>query len=230
MKRKYIDRFFLKMESRNNIYREQDIIQLRNLANSKNPEVRIRVAELLCTCEQDFVEKILFNMTFDKDELVRTHAVDSLGVGSQIESLGRLRTLMESEKSWLVRFYAVLSYVDVYSNIYDLKLKKKELVTELEALLNKEKEKHVKISYYEVLYCLENRRYIDELMFLLNESIDKNNGTLTWHILHSLENILDNGMDSKCIDYLKKIELRLNDAQKKYFQTVLKSKFLFDNM
>ena len=225
MKRKYIDPFFLKMESRNDIYQGQDIDQLRRLSNSKIPDVRIRVAELLCTCEQDFAEQILFNMTFDKDELVRAHAVDSLGVGSQIGSLERLRSLMETDKSWLVRFYAVLSYVDVYSNVYDLNLKKNELVTELEALLNKEKEKHVKISYYEVLYCLENRRYIDELLFLLNESIDENNGTLIWHILRSLENILDNGINLKYIDYLKEIELRLNDAQKKYFETVLKSKF-----
>ena len=128
------------MESRNDEYQEEDIRYLSQLSKAKKSEIRSKVAELLSTCEQEFAEEILFEMTYDKDEIVRADAVDSLGIGKSKYSFQRLRHLMEHDRSELVQFYAVLSYVDVFWNMEQISVSEDELIEELEFLLKKEKQ------------------------------------------------------------------------------------------
>lgn len=221
MKRKYINRFFLKMESRNDVYQEDDIRYLRQLAKAKNSEIRSKVAELLSTCEQEFAEAILFKMTYDKNEIVRADAVDSLGIGKSQQSFRRLRHLMECDRSELVQFHAVLSYVDVFWNMDQVSVTEEALIEELEFLLKKEELDHVKLSYYEALYNLGRTMYLDDLLCLLQDASKANNGTLVWHALHSLENILNDNLNQEYIDKMKNLKLSLTRTQKSYYDEMI---------
>ena len=220
MKRKYINPFFNKMYSRNDVYNEEDIRYLRQLARSKDWENRSRVAELLCNCEQDFVEKLLHEMTFDKDELVRADAADSLGGGKTLKSFERLWHLAEHDKSELVQFHAVLSCGEIYLNMDIPPYSKDEFKERLYGMIHRVESPHIGLSCYEVLYLLGETSAVEKIISVLGDAINNGDGTLIWHALHTLEAI-DTEDIEKYRDGLKELQTKLSAAQKNYLEEIL---------
>ena len=220
MKRKYIEPFFSKMYIRNDVYMDKDIKYLRQLSRSKNWENRSRVAELLSSCQQDFAEEILYEMTFDKDELVRADAVDSLGVGKTEKSFERLWHLAQYDRSELVQFHAVLSCGEVYGNLDVLPCGQTQFIEKLHNLICREESSHIHLSCYEVLCYLGEFPAAEGIISILDDAAGKENGTLIWHALHSLSNI-DEEILEKHAGKLRAIKPLLNKAQMQYFEEAI---------
>lgn len=91
------------------IMNEKEMKFLRKCLKSRKQDVRWTTAEILVGWYTPENERLLYNLTYDKAELVCVDATDSLCIGRTRRSLSRLRDLMEDKRS-RVRGYAVLSF------------------------------------------------------------------------------------------------------------------------
>ena len=94
------------------ILNEKEMKFLRKCLKSRKQDVRWTAAEILVGWYTPENERLLYNLTYDKAELVCVDATDSLCIGRTRRSLSRLRDLMEDKRS-RVRGYAVLSFFQV---------------------------------------------------------------------------------------------------------------------
>jgi HEAT repeat protein len=92
---------------------EESLQFLLSCYKDKNEEVRMMAADLFVEFPPEQVEQPLLELTYDREELVRTNACDSLCVGRSMEVEQRLYEVAGRDKSYLVRGYAWMSYVDV---------------------------------------------------------------------------------------------------------------------
>ena len=99
------------------ILNEKEMKFLRKCLKSRKQDVRWTAAEILVGWYTPENERLLYNLTYDKAELVCVDATDSLCIGRTRRSLSRLRDLMEDKRS-RVRGYAVLSFFQVWVNCF----------------------------------------------------------------------------------------------------------------
>ena len=99
------------------ILNEKEMKFLRKCLKSRKQDVRWTAAEILVGWYTSENERLLYNLTYDKAELVCVDATDSLCIGRTRRSLSRLRDLMADKRS-RVRGYAVLSFFQVWVNCF----------------------------------------------------------------------------------------------------------------
>ncbi len=99
------------------ILNEKEMKFLRKCLKSRKQDVRWTAAEILVGWYTPENERLLYNLTYDKAELVCVDATDSLCIGRTRRSLSRLRDLMEDKRT-LVRGYAVASFFQVWVNCF----------------------------------------------------------------------------------------------------------------
>lgn len=90
MKRKYENFKYKKLtsiETRKAPLSLEDVSVLVAFAKSKNEPIRSWAAELLVNRYTEQSEEILYHMTYDRCDIVRINAEDSLCIGKQLESL-----------------------------------------------------------------------------------------------------------------------------------------------
>lgn len=186
---------------------ESQMKALHQLAFSRNRETRARVAALLGQQYDSRSEQILCHLTYDRDEVVRLEAVDSLSIGKTKASLQRLKRLCESSDPY-IRFFAVQSHYDVYINIYN----HDNMIDYLETVkkaLEKEDSQLVKLALYKVAYiCGESGAFAKMVSILIN-SIKDCNHSLISPALNMLNEVIEepsHELESALKLYLSKLD------------------------
>lgn len=129
---------------------------------SKDEEISIKseLASQLVRFESDFCKKLLLNLTYDADVLVRVEACDSLCIYNDREVFNCLQKLSMKDR-FLVRSYAVTSMADVAVNgAFDFK----EVLQLLKSNFSREKSVYVKLRYYYAFCILGEREYYDVIL------------------------------------------------------------------
>ena len=173
MRRKILD----KLETLNEEYlilNEEEMRYVRKGVKSRDWDVRDVVAEILVGWYTPENEQILYNLTFDKEEMVCVDAVDSLCIGRTRRSLNRLRELMQDKRT-LVRGYAVQSFFDVWVNCFSWNHRSmKAYLRFVEEMEKKEKSKWVKTCYDRNRVLAQDRRRLEHLFYILEHGTEVN--------------------------------------------------------
>ena len=99
------------------IFTKEDLKKIRNLAGSKNPQIRADAAILLARQYDRQSEWILYKLTFDRVEIVRLEAGDSLCIGKELFTVQRLEKLCGNSDA-VMRQFALQSHFDVFINVF----------------------------------------------------------------------------------------------------------------
>ena len=127
------------------------------MSQKQKTDVRWTAAEILVGWYTPENERLLYNLTYDKAELVCVEAADALCIGRTRRSLSRLRDLMEDERI-LVRGYAVLSLFDVWVNCFSWNERSmKAYLRFAETMESEEKKTWVRL-FYEKNKILDKRK------------------------------------------------------------------------
>lgn len=188
-------------------FSDAQLDKLCNLAYSRNTEIRSKVASLLVDQYSERSETILYHLTFDKEDIVKLEAVDSLCIGKTEMSLQRLKELCQ-DNDYYVRYFAIQSYYDVYTRIYEQAAEAKQsLATFLQQRLIEEDAGIVKLALYKGLLLCGNSGALENIVSLLADAIKKNDNSIISPALNILQETIDNlpnDLRKQVEDYLSK--------------------------
>ena len=154
------------------ILNEKEMKFLRKCLKSRKQDVRWTAAEILVGWYTPENERLLYNLTYDKAELVCVDATDSLCIGRTRRSLSRLRDLMEDKRS-RVRGYAVLSFFQVWVNCFSWNEKSMRAYLRFaETMEAEEKKTWVRLFYEENKILARGKKGFDRLFYMLEHSND----------------------------------------------------------
>lgn len=201
---------------------ERDVEFLATLSKSNNALTRNTAAELLVKSNTAQGEDILYSLSFDKNILVKMNAIDSLCIGRTLKSLQRLMSL-SYDRDYLIRGYALLSHYEVYLNYnktYGNECKIKSYSDNLKNRIADEDETWVKVVMYEIMYNCGSEDALNEIISILNESIEIKDYEVVWEILHTFEDIIEDKNKKSIENTLKHIYMLLLPAQKDYVNEI----------
>lgn len=219
MKRKYETFKYRKLESIE-AYKEslslEDVSILISFARSKNELIRSWAAELLVNRYTEQSEEILYHMTYDRCDIVRINAVDSLCIGKQLKSLQRLESLFEDD-DYLIRGYAVLSHFDVTVNIYGENYNVDNRYIDLmESLLASDTPAWVKVCIFNNLYLCGCEPVLDKIADILDKAAENSDFEVVWCVLHTLDELMTGGNEAFIKAMTRKVYSSLLPAQQEY--------------
>ena len=219
MKRKYETFKYRKLESIE-AYKEslslEDVSILISFARSKNELIRSWAAELLVNRYTEQSEEILYHMTYDRCDIVRINAVDSLCIGKQLKSLQRLESLFEDD-DYLIRGYAVLSHFDVTVNIYGENYNVDNRYIDLmESLLASDTPAWVKVCIFNNLYLCGCEPVLDKIADILDKAAENSDFEVVWCVLHTLDELVDGDNEVFIHSMINKVYGLLLDTQQDY--------------
>ena len=168
---------------------ESQMEVLHGLAFSKNRETRARTAALLGQQYDNKSEEILCRLTYDRDDIVRLEAVDSLSIGRTEGSLQRLERLSKSS-DFYIRYFAVQSHYDVYVNMWNCDDAAKYL-TYIKNQIEEEESLLVKLALYKIAYLCGECSAFDELVAILIHALQVCNYSLISPALNMLDEIIE---------------------------------------
>lgn len=145
-----------------------DFIALYTLSECEDPEIRLLVAELLARDTAQSSEAILINLIKDDDELVRSEACDALSYYKNQSVLETLEYSLLNDPSETVRSYALLSYWDVYSELYSEDDKK--IIGLYNRVYFKDESEIVRVHCAGLLYSKGDMHKIDYLYQMINHN------------------------------------------------------------
>ena len=190
MRRKILD----KLETLNEEYlilNEKEMRYVRKGVKSRNWDIRNVTAKILAGWYTVENEQLLYNLSFDKEEMVCVNAVDSLCIGRTRRTLNRLRELMQDKRT-LVRGYAVESFFDVWVNCFSWNHRSmKAYLRFVENIEKKEKSKWVKTCYDRNRVLAQDRRRLEHLFYILEHGREVNHyiSSAAVSIIRELRNI-----------------------------------------
>lgn len=219
MKRKYENFKYKKlklMETRKKSLSLDDVSVLVSFAKSKNEFIRSWAAELLVNRYTEQSEEILYRMTYDRCDIVRINAVDSLCIGKQLKSLQRLESLFEDD-DYLIRGYAVLSHFDVTVNIYGENYNVDNRYIDLmESLLASDTSAWVKVCIFNNLYLCGCEPVLDKIADILDKAAENSDFEVVWCVLHTLDELMAGGNEAFIKAMTRKVYSSLLPAQQEY--------------
>ena len=152
------------------ILNEKEMKFLRKCLKSRKQDVRWTAAEILVGWYTPENERLLYNLTYDKAELVCVEAADALCIGRTRRSLSRLRDLMEDERR-RVRGYAVLSFFDVWVNCFSWNERSmKAYLRFAETMESEEKKTWVRLFYEKNKILARGKKGFEKLFYILEHS------------------------------------------------------------
>lgn len=140
--------------------RVPDFAILESYSTDHESLVRAETATALLYCFNEQAEQILLRLVRDPQWLVRAEAVDSLRESSSLQVLNQIREISRSDRSMVVRAFAVLSFHDA---ALAAGVNKTEILSILEQGLKNEKSHFVFYEYYCVMYQLGKKEYLNKL-------------------------------------------------------------------
>ena len=203
------------------ILNEKEMKFLRKCLKSRKQDVRWTAAEILVGWYTPENERLLYNLTYDKAELVCVDATDSLCIGRTRRSLSRLRDLMADKRS-RVRGYAVLSFFQVWVNCFSWNERSmKAYLRFAETMESEEKKTWVRLFYEKNKIQARGKKGFEKLFYILEHSSDYYVKASAIQIAKDMRSIFNqeeiNAGLEKAIDSLE-YEYQKEDI-KKYIQT-----------
>ena len=190
------------------------------LANDRNTEVRMALAEQLVLFDCDEVEDILCSMLDDKNRMVRLEAVDSLSVGRHEESIEKVAAMLAKEGS-LIRMYAAATLFDLITNAYGMNEKAFEKYRRIvKSEFENEKNLRVLLIYYRNEYYMQPEKGLYLFKDIYTYILDNERFDLVWTILHILSE-LKNGDNSKEMQQMLEYKAeKLLPVQKEFIEAM----------
>lgn len=185
-----------------------DLLVLHFLSLFPDSEVRCDVAELLCSNYSLWNEVTLIRMTFDRDELVRLNAIDSLCIGKTKLALRRLLRLSYS-KNELIRAYCYLSIIDVLNN-RNKTYEKRSYFHYIIKRLKMERSDKVLLMVNSSLYVSGVKSCITAIIKVIKKQINTDMKDY-FLIMNVIDEILDNSNKNKLKSLIKEIYLKVSD-------------------
>ena len=203
------------------ILNEKEMKFLRKCLKSRKQDVRWTAAEILVGWYTPENERLLYNLTYDKAELVCVEAADALCIGRTRRSLSRLRDLMEDERT-LVRGYAVASFFQVWVNCFSWNEKSMRAYLCFEETMEAEENKTwVKLFYEQNKIRARGKKGFEKLFYILKHGSNHYVKASAIQIAKDMRSIFNqeeiNAGLEKAIDSLE-YEYQKEDI-KKYIQT-----------
>ena len=203
------------------ILNEKEMKFLRKCLKSRKQDVRWTAAEILVGWYTPENERLLYNLTYDKAELVCVEAADALCIGRTRRSLSRLRDLMEDERT-LVRGYAVASFFQVWVNCFSWNERSMRAYLRFaETMESEEKKTWVRLFYEENKILARGKKEFEKLFYILEHSSDYYAKEVAIQTAKDMRTVLNqkeiNAGLEKAIDCLE-YEYQKEDI-KKYIQT-----------
>ena len=203
------------------IMNEKEMKFLRKCLKSRKQDVRWTAAEILVGWYTPENERLLYNLTYDKAELVCVEAADALCIGRTRRSLSRLRDLMEDERT-LVRGYAVASFFQVWVNCFSWNEKSMRAYLCFEETMEAEENKTwVKLFYEQNKIRARGKKGFEKLFYILKHGSNHYVKASAIQIAKDMRSIFNqeeiNAGLEKAIDSLE-YEYQKEDI-KKYIQT-----------
>lgn len=151
-------------------FSDYELTQLELFSKHEKEEIRSRVGILLANFTEERGEKILINLTKDKDSLVRAEACDSLSQSQSFGTYELLKKIATQDDDSMVRGYAISSLSKIALAIN----KKVEVTAFLTRRLAEERIEFTRINIYKVLYDMGEKKYLNCLIENLNDKIYQN--------------------------------------------------------
>lgn len=190
------------------------------LANDRNTEVRMALAEQLVLFDCDEVEDILYSMLDDKNRMVRLEAVDSLSVGKHEESIEKVAAMLVKEGS-MIRMYAALTLFDLITNAYGMNAKAFEKYRRIvKSEFENEKNPRVLLSYYQNEYYMQPEKGLYLFKDMYTYILDNERYDLAWTILHILSEIKNRDNSKEMQQILEYKAEKLLPVQKEFIDAM----------
>lgn len=190
------------------------------LANDRNTEVRMALAEQLVTFDCDEVEDILCSMLDDKNRMVRLEAVDSLSVGRHEESIEKVAAMLVKEGS-MIRMYAAATLFDLITNAYGMNEKAFEKYRWIvKSEFENEKNLRVLLIYYRNEYYMQPEKGLFSFKDIYIYILDNERFDLVWTILHIFSELKNKNNSSEIQQILEYKAEKLLPVQKEFIEAM----------
>lgn len=166
------DEFLMDLEKKaeDNHIDLEELRKLEEISYDEDNQRRNFVARILIKSSSKEGEKILQRLAQDKDLWVRIEACDSLYNKESLTTYELLKDIAKEDTNGMVRGYAISSLGDVAVALCE----QNDLIEFLEKRLLKEKVEFTKMYIYTVLYNLGRKKYLTDLLSMLNTKRYKN--------------------------------------------------------
>ena len=166
------DEFLMDLEKKaeDNHIDLEELRKLEEISYDEDNQRRNLVARILIKSSSKEGEKILQRLAQDKDLWVRIEACDSLYNKESFTTYELLKDIAKEDTNGMVRGYAISSLGDVAVALCE----QNDLIEFLEKRLLKEKVEFTKMYIYTVLYNLGRKKYLTDLLSMLNTKSYKN--------------------------------------------------------
>lgn len=166
------DEFLMDLEKKaeNNGIDSKELHKLEEISYDKDSDRRNLVARILMNTSSKEGEKILQRLAHDKDLWVRIEACDSLYNKESFATYELLKHIAKKDTNGMVRGYAISSLGDVAVALHQ----QNDVIEFLEKRLLKETVEFTKMYIYTVLYNLGKKKYLTDLLSMLNTKRYKN--------------------------------------------------------
>lgn len=166
------DEFLMDLEKKaeNNGIDSKELHKLEEISYDKDSDRRNLVARILMNTSSKEGEKILQRLAKDKDLWVRIEACDSLYNKESFATYELLKHIAKKDTNGMVRGYAISSLGDVAVALHQ----QNDVIEFLEKRLLKETVEFTKMYIYTVLYNLGKKKYLTDLLSMLNTKRYKN--------------------------------------------------------
>lgn len=166
------DEFLMDLEKKaeNNGIDLEELRKLEEISYDEDSDCRNLVARILMNISSKEGEKILQRLAQDKDLWVRIEACDSLYNKKSFATYELLKHIAKKDANGMVRGYAISSLGDVAVKIHQ----QNDVIEFLEKRLLKETVEFTKMYIYTVLYNLGKKKYLTDLLSMLNTKRYKN--------------------------------------------------------
>ncbi len=187
---------FLRQVEENDSHNVEIMTTLMKLAQDRSPFIRIDAIELLVDYPTSEVEDLLLTCLNDKNELVRTEAVDALSIFQSKFVYDHLRIKASEDPCYLVRAYAISSLTDVAKSMNHLILETIAFIIERSFV---ERRILIKLNCYRSLYILGNKEYLNEMLAIIHSKNYRNRCA----VANILADVINNENSEKILEFVK---------------------------
>lgn len=178
--------------------------------------VKRKIAEKIDCSNSNTKEMILLELTYDKSDIVKLNAIDSLSNGKSKETLNRLEELIE-DTDIFVSGFAIVSYAGVFQNIYG----RKELNNFAKITDKYGKDSWLDVMILTALYSYDKKKCLEKLKEKIDSAIvERDYRTMNTGIRRIIEMYLNND-DEQAKIYLG--EVLKNDHIEKEIKDEIKT-------
>lgn len=174
--------------------------QLLMFSKDKNSNIRYDVASILSNVRNKASKQLLLRLANDKNALVRTEAYDSLAGFAFTDVEEFLENSIEKEKDGLACSYAIRSWTEIVSELYDEHDHDIEYINMILKKSKVRKSEHCMLECFYALYRFGDKEQLIEILNLFNS----NDACIRYAVYETLKVIVNCENRAMIIEALEK--------------------------